>query len=290
MTHIHETYSKNAKIVVYPGDCLELLKQIPDGQAKLIVTSPPYNLGKEYEKRLPLKDYLEEQKKILKQCVRILDDKGSLCWQVGTYVRSGEVFPLDSLFYPIIKDLGLKMRNRIIWHFNTGLTCKKRFSGRHETVMWFTKSKEYLFNLDSVRIPRISPVTKHDRGANKGKPIGSPLGKNPEDVWHIPKFMAENCGHPCQYPIALIERLILAFTNSGDLVVDPFLGSGTTAIAALLHDRKCAGAEKIPDYRQIIKERIHKIEGNSLKYRSLKDVIELNSFLTRKIEKKTKTK
>ena len=279
MTHINETFSEYAKLVVYPGDCLNLLKQIPDGHATLVVTSPPYNLGKEYEKRVPLKDYLEQQRKVIKECVRILNGRGSLCWQVGTYVQSGEVFPLDNLFYPIIKELGLKMRNRIIWHFNTGLTCQKRFSGRHETVMWFTKSDEYVFNLDPVRVPRRAPMKKHVSGPNKGKLMGNRLGKNPEDVWHIPKYVPERTRHPCQYPVALIERLILALTNSGDLVVDPYLGSGTTAIAALLHGRKCAGAEKIPRYQEIIQKRVKAFECETLKYRSLNDIVGLNSSL-----------
>ena len=113
-----------------------------------MVTSPPYNLDKDYEDKLNLDEYIEQQRKIIKESVRILHEKGSICWQVGNYVNNGEIVPLDIVLYPIFKSLGLHLRNRIIWHFGHGLHASKRFSGRYEVILWFTKSNEYTFNLN----------------------------------------------------------------------------------------------------------------------------------------------
>ena len=147
---IFSKYNPKARIVLHHGDINNLLSNLPNNFAKLIITSPPYNLGKEYETRVALKTYLNIQNEIIKELVRVLADDGSICWQVGNYVEKGEVFPLDIYYYDIFKDLGLFLRNRIIWHFGHGLHAKKRFSGRYETILWFTKSKDYIFNLDPV--------------------------------------------------------------------------------------------------------------------------------------------
>jgi len=271
MTKIYIKYSNNAKIALYNGDCIDLLRQIPDSKAMLIVTSPPYNLGMEYEKRLSFSEYLKFQTKVIKECVRILHPKGSICWQVGNYREFGEHFPLDLVLHPIFKKHGLKLRNRIIWHFRGGVSLKNRFSRRYETVMWYTKTDNYCFNLDSVRVPRIYPPKKYKKGINKGLPMGSPLGKNPGDVWIIPHVQnnhPEKTEHPCQFPVGLIERLILSMTNKGDLIVDPFIGSGTTAAAALLHGRRCVGADKMNKYIKIAKKRIKQVHNGTLKYKS----------------------
>lgn len=100
-----------------------MLRSIPNGVIQLVVTSPPYNIGKEYERRLDLDHYVAEQSEIIAECVRVLNDKGSICWQVGNYVEDGAILPLDSLLFPVFRNLGLKMRNRIIWHFEHGLHC-----------------------------------------------------------------------------------------------------------------------------------------------------------------------
>ena len=115
--NIVERFNPAARAVVHEGDCREMLRGMPDGVIQLVVTSPPYNLGKEYENRLHLDDYIEDQRKVIIECVRVLADGGSICWQVGNFVDDGAITPLDSLLYPIFADLGLKMRNRIVWHF-----------------------------------------------------------------------------------------------------------------------------------------------------------------------------
>ena len=129
-----DRFGVDENLVMHAGDCLDLLAAIPDGSIQLIVTSPPYNLGKEYEKRLKRDAYVKQQEAVIRECVRVLASTGSLCWQVGNFVDKGEIVPLDTMLYPLFAGLGLKLRNRIIWHFEHGLHCSNRFSGRYETV------------------------------------------------------------------------------------------------------------------------------------------------------------
>jgi adenine-specific DNA-methyltransferase len=270
------SFDRTADLILFNGDCLDLLPQIPDGFVKLVVTSPPYNLGKPYENRLDLNEYLTQQRKVIKECVRVLDDQGSICWQVGNYVNDGEIIPLDILLYPTFASLELHLRNRIVWHFGHGLHASKRFSGRYEVILWFTKGNEYTFNLDAVRVPQKYPKKKHFKGPKKGQLSGNPLGKNPSDVWEIPNVKAnhvEKTIHPCQFPVELIERLVLSMTDEGDWVLDPFIGVGTAAIAALMHNRKAIGAEIVPEYVEIAKERIHLAGKGELRIRPMERAV-----------------
>jgi len=265
-------FDRTADLILFEGDCLDLLSGIPDGFVKLAVTSPPYNLGKPYESRLELDEYLGQQRRIIEECVRVLDNRGSICWQVGNYVDNGEIIPLDIALYPIFSSLGLHLRNRIVWHFGHGLHASKRFSGRYEVILWFTKGNEFTFNLDAVRVPQKYPTKKHFKGPKKGQLSGNPLGKNPSDIWEIPNVKAnhvEKTAHPCQFPVELIERLVLSMTDEGDWVLDPFIGVGTTAIAALMHGRKAIGAEIMPEYVEITKERIRLAERGVLRIRPM---------------------
>jgi len=265
-------FDQTADFILFEGDCLDLLSLMPDGFVKLVVTSPPYNLGKPYETRLDLDEYLDQQRRIIEECVRVLYERGSICWQVGNYVKNGEITPLDIVLYPVFASLGLHLRNRIVWHFGHGLHASKRFSGRYEVILWFTKSNEYVFNLDAVRVPQKYPKKKHFKGPKKGQFSGNPLGKNPSDIWEIPNVKAnhvEKTIHPCQFPVELIERLVLAMTNKSDWVLDPFIGVGTTAIAALMHDRRAIGAEVVPEYVEVAKERVRLAEKGKLRIRPM---------------------
>jgi len=256
---INHRFIPSGNIVLYEGDCLDLLKMVPDDTFQLVITSPPYNIGKEYERRMKLDAYLDQQAAVIRECVRCLSPYGSICWQVGNYVEGGAIIPLDTILYPIFTGLGLKMRNRIIWHFEHGLHCSRRFSGRYETIIWFSKSDEYIFNLDQVRVPQKYPGKKHFKGPKVGEYSSNPLGKNPGDLWIIPNVKSnhvEKTEHPCQYPVELIERLVLSMTNEGDWVFDPFVGAGTSIVAAIRHKRKGAGAEIYPQYVKIATERI----------------------------------
>lgn len=269
---IASRFDGDANTVVWAGDCLDVLAQIPDEALQLVVTSPPYNLGKEYEKRLNLAHYLEQQERVIRECVRALSPTGSICWQVGNYVDNGAIIPLDTILYPVFAKQGLKMRNRIIWHFEHGLHCKNRFSGRYETIIWFTKSDNYVFNLDPVRVPQKYPGKKHFKGEKAGQYSCNPLGKNPGDLWVIPNVKSnhvEKTDHPCQFPVELVERLVLSMSNAGDWVFDPFLGAGTSVIAALRHGRKGAGAEVFPAYVEIARERIQQEMAGTLRTRPM---------------------
>lgn len=270
--NIGEKFKPSALAVVHEGDCRQMLRGMPSGAVKLVVTSPPYNLGKEYESRLCLDEYLKEQREVITDCVRVLSDGGSICWQVGNFVEHGAIVPIDSLLYPIFADLGLKMRNRIVWHFEHGLHCSRRLSGRYETIMWFTKGDDYFFDVDPIRVPQKYPGKKYFKGPKTGQYSCNPLGKNPGDVWTIPNVKSnhvEKTGHPCQFPVELIERLVLSLTQEGDWVLDPFLGTGTSIIAALRHNRRGVGAEVLNKYVEIAKSRITLAAQNDLPVRPM---------------------
>lgn len=284
LPQIAEYFSCDDRIILHTGDTYDFLKNIPDNSATLIITSPPYNIGKEYETRTSINLYLEQQKPVVIELIRILKKEGSLCWQVGNFVEDFEVFPLDVFYYDIFKKQHLKLRNRIIWYFGHGLHASKRFSGRYETLLWFTKSDNYIFNLDSIRVPAKYPGKRHFKGPNKGKPSGNPLGKNPSDiwefvaqdweseVWNIPNVKAnhpEKTIHPCQFPVELVERCVIALTNKNDWVLDPYCGVGSALIAGLKHDRRVIGCDKEPKYTEVAKQRIVNFHTGKLRVRPL---------------------
>lgn len=254
-------------------DNLVFMRDLPSESMKLIVTSPPYNIGKAYEKRRTLETYLSSQAQVISESVRLLHPHGSICWQVGNHITpEGEVVPLDIVLYHLFKDHGLTLRNRIVWHFEHGLHCTKRFSGRYETILWFTKSAEYTFNLDPVRVPSKYPNKRHFKGARIGELSGNPLGKNPSDVWIIPNVKSnhiEKTIHPCQFPVELIERLVLSLTNEGDNVFDPYLGVGSTVIAALKHERQGYGCDIIQEYIAIAWDRVDALRNGTLRTRPM---------------------
>jgi adenine-specific DNA-methyltransferase len=258
--------------VLHHGDCLALLSRVPDRAIRLIATSPPYNIGKPYEKRLRLEQYVEQQARVIRECERALMDGGSICWQVGNYVEGGRIVPLDIALYPIFDSLGLRLRNRIVWHFEHGLHCARRFSGRYETILWFTKGEDYPFDLDSVRVPQKYPGKKHYKGPRVGQLSANPLGKNPGDVWIIPNVKhnhVEKTAHPCQFPVELIERLVLALTRPGEWVLDPFAGVGSALVAAILHGRRAAGAEVVGEYASTASERLRRAHAGTLRTRPM---------------------
>lgn len=281
---ISSSFTPDAERVIAHGDCNQIMERLPSGFAKLIITSPPYNLGKVYEKETDLDEYLKSLAPTVVQLVRILSNEGSLCWQVGNYVNKGEVYPLDVFYYHLFKSYGLKLRNRIIWYFDHGLHASKRFSGRYETLLWFTKSDQYTFNLDPIRVRSKYPGKRHFKGDKKGELSGNPLGKNPSDIWHIvlndwetalwniPNVKnnhPEKTVHPCQFPIELVERCVLALTNEGEWVFDPFSGVGSALLAALKNNRKAMGCEKEEGYLDIARERIAQLYSGALGYRQL---------------------
>lgn len=253
-------WDPDARVVLHEGDTRDLLAAMPDAVAQLVITSPPYNIGKPYERRRTLDEYVAEQAEVIAECVRILRPGGSLCWQVGNHVRDGGIVPLDVVLHPIFaRHPDLVLRNRIVWHFEHGLHCRHRFSGRYEVILWYTRGDDYVFDVDPIRVPQKYPGKRGWKGPRAGQYTGHPLGKNPGDVWVFPNVKSnhvEKTIHPCQFPVELVERFVLAVTRPGDLVVDPYLGVGTTACAAVAHGRRAAGAELVPRYAAIARERI----------------------------------
>ena len=187
-------------------------------------------------------------------------------------MQGGEIFPLDIFVYQIAKEFSLKLRNRIVWCFEHGLNSSKRLSGRYETILWFTKGDRYVFNLDHIRVPQKYPGKKYFKGPKLGQYSCNPLGKNPGDVWTIPNVKhnhIEKTEHPCQFPIELIERLVLALTNKGDLVVDPYAGVASALCAAIKCGRRAAGAEISKRYVDIGLDRIMKMVAGELQTRPM---------------------
>ncbi len=247
---------------IHRAKFLEFSSNIPNESIDLIVTSPPFNIGKEYEKKQPLDHYLTWMTEVLSECTRILKKSGSIFWQVGTYVGKKRAhYPLDVIIFPLFVNLKLIPRNRIIWIRQHGTHAKYKFSNRHEAILWFTKSYEYKFNLDEVRVPQKFQTKKNYRkGKNYGELSCNPRGKNPGDVWafrNVKHNHEEQTEHPCQFPEDMIERIILATTNINDIVLDPFIGSGTTAVVAKRFNRRFIGCEIIKNYIDIANHRLN---------------------------------
>jgi adenine-specific DNA-methyltransferase len=264
------TYQEQVDLVLFQGRCEELLASIPNEVIQLVVTSPPYNIGKAYEQRVDLDTYVGEQARIIEEAVRVLTPSGSICWQVGNHVQKGEVFPLDAVLYPVFKRLGLKLRNRIVWSFEHGLHATRRLSGRHETILWFTKGENYSFDLDPIRVPQKYPNKRAFKGPKVGTLTGNPLGKNPGDVWTIPNVKSnhiEKTIHPCQFPVELVERLVLSMTRPGDRVLDPYGGVGSSVLAAALNGRRGLMAEVVPEYIWIARQRLKSAECGDIRTR-----------------------
>ena len=264
--------STTAPARVACADNIDFLRGIPDEAVKLVVTSPPYNIGKNYERRTTLRAYVESQASVVAECVRVLHPQGSICWQVGNYVGDGEIVPLDIMLYETFRAHSLRLRNRIIWHFGHGLHCSRRLSGRYETINWWTKGDTYTWHLDPIRIPPKYPGKRHFKGPNAGKLSCNPKGKNPTDVWEIPNVKSnhpEKTTHPCQFPVELVERLVLSMTDPGDIVLDPYMGVGSAVLAAIKHDREGYGCDIMPEYVDIARERIRSLRAGTLKLRPM---------------------
>lgn len=256
------------------GDSRNLLKTIPDESVKLVVTSPPYNIGKPYGKykdKIPLNEWKDLIFDITKEIYRVLTSDGSFFLNLSPvpFGEGKEILPLPYIGYEIMKSAGFYIRNIITWTFNNMQNCVQRLSGRYENIIWGVKDiKHYVFNLDDVRVPYI---TQNDKRL-KGGP-----GRNPTDVWYfnrVNNMTKEKLGlsHPTIYPIEMIERIIKMSSNVGDIVLDPFLGSGTTVVAALKLGRQGVGFELDQTYESEILHRV--LSEASITQPSLFDLID----------------
>lgn len=271
-------FIKQQKYIWYKGNCLDLLDKLPDESVQLIFTSPPYSIKKEYEKGYSLADVLAFQEELIEDCFRVLKPEGSICWQVGNYVdgEGGERVPWDILLYKVFRRLGLKLRNRIIWHYEHGMHARHFFSGRYETILWFTKTDDYTFNLDPVRVAQKQPTKRFYKGPRKGELSCNPLGKNPGDVWAITNIKNNHPekipgGHPCQFPLELVDRAIKSMSQPGDVVLDPFGGVATTLVAAMKNKRIGVGAEIQASYHKTGLARVKSASKKMSKIKSLRN-------------------
>lgn len=262
---------------LFTGDCEELIRRMPDESVDLTITSPPYCMGKEYEQSRSVEDFIANQKRILPEIARITRPGGSICWQVGYHVVNQAAYPLDYAVFSILTEIPeIILRNRIIWTFGHGLHASLRFSGRHETVLWFTKGADYYFDLESVRVPQKYPGKRHYKGAHKGQFSCNPKGKNPGDVWDIPNVKAghlEKVGHPCQFPVAVAERLVRALCPKLGVVFDPYSGSGSTGVAAAINKCRFIGSEISTDYQSMARHRLISAYNGTARFRPAEQAI-----------------
>ena len=261
---------------IYLGDCLELLRKLPDESVQLVVTSPPYNIGRGLDNRVKLEDYLAFNKKVITQCSRVLRNTGSIFWEVGSYTRNGAIYPLDIKFFSIFEELRMIPRNRIVWTKSHGVHSRRKFSCRHEAMLWFTKTDNYLFNLDPIRVPQLWPKKKSYAGPNKGKVSSHPKGKNPGDIWDFEQVKwnhPEQTIHTSQFPEKLVERVMLATTTKEpptNVVFDPYMGSGTTALVAQTLERRFLGAEIVEKYWKVSLLRLAGVPDKNRNFVNLK--------------------
>lgn len=262
------------KFTLFNEDSSKLLKEFEDNSIDLTLTSPPYCIGKAYDIHTTIDGFREVNQPVMEAIYKKTKNGGSICWQVGHHINNGEIIPLDFITYEMFKkiDPNIKLRNRIIWTFGHGANCKKRFSGRHETILWFSKGNDCFFDLDSVRIKQKYPGKKYYKGNKKGEYSCNPLGKNPGDVWEIPNVKAhhiEKTLHPCQFPVALAQRIIRALCPPQGIVLDPFMGVGSTGAASMIEKRNFKGIEIKKEYYDIAERRIKDAQKGLLKYRDI---------------------
>ena len=220
---------------------------------------------------MTVEDFHRFHEEVIPLVARVVKPGGSICWQTGYHVKKQQLFPLDYSVFTIFEhQTDFILRNRIIWTFGHGMHERRRFSGRHEVMLWFTKGEIATFNLDAVRVPQKYPGKRHYKGPNKGTWSGNPLGKNPSDVWELPHVKAqhpEKENHPCQFPIALAQRVIRSLTIADAVTCDPFAGTGSTGAAALIEGRRFVGAEINSAYVVIMKKRLAQSISGRIRYR-----------------------
>lgn len=258
-------YYENEMSIIYNVDCVDALDSLMSSNLRInsTITSPPYNIGKEYESVLGIDEYVNWIVGIINQIYQITEDNGSFIFNVG-YLKvegKGRAVPIPYLLWDKIP---FYLTQEIVWNYGAGVACRNYLSPRNEKVLWYIKNeKDYTFNLDPIRDPNV----KYPNQKKNGKLRCNTLGKNPSDVWQIAKVTSgknrssiERMPHPAQFPEDLISRAILGFTNEEDLILDPFMGSGTTARVAMLNNRYSIGFELNEEYCQTIAKRLEQTE------------------------------
>jgi adenine-specific DNA-methyltransferase len=246
-------------VLLYEGDCLELMAKLPAEQFALTVTSPPYNIGKEYEQSKSLDQYLDWCTGWIAEIGRLTCDAGAFWLNLG-YLAVPDRARAMPIPYLLWDRVPLFLVQEVVWHYGAGVAARHAFSPRNEKFLWYVKdSDNYYFDLDAVRDPNVKYPNQFKNGRRKV----NPLGKNPTDVWSFPKVTSgsrrsskERTAHPAQFPSAVIERIIKACSPPGGLILDPFMGSGTVAEVGQRLGRKVVGFEIEPRYLEIAEKRL----------------------------------
>jgi adenine-specific DNA-methyltransferase len=246
-------------LAIYQMDCLEAMRLLPENLVDLTITSPPYNIGKEYEELAQLEHYLEWCETWISEIHRITSENGTFWLNLG-YLQVEEKGLAVPIPYLLWDRTPFYFLQEVVWNYAAGVACKKRFSPRNEKLLWYVKdNKSYTFNLDAVRDPNV----KYPNQKKNGKLKCNPLGKNPTDVWQITKVTSgknraspERTPHPAQFPLSLVERMLKTSSNLGDIVLDPFMGSGSTAECAFRNGRFVIGFELKNEYISFAQQRI----------------------------------
>jgi adenine-specific DNA-methyltransferase len=256
-----EPFYENGSSIIYNTDCLSGLRKLAEAGIEFdsTITSPPYNIGKEYEEIMPVDSFINWLVEISNSIYEITKQDGSYLLNVGylEVPNKGRAVPITYLLWDKIK---FYLNQEIIWNYGAGVAAKNYLSPRNEKVLWYLKDKEnYTFNLDDIRDPDV----KYPNQKKNGKLRCNTLGKNPSDVWQIAKVTSgtnrssdERTNHPAQFPADLITRMIMGFTNEGDCILDPFMGSGTTAEVCMNNNRYAVGFEIRKDYCETIANRL----------------------------------
>lgn len=267
-------YSKDG-FILYNNDNEEIMQKIKnsDFRVDLTVTSPPYNIGKEYETNMTIEDYINWSQKWIQSVYDITKTDGSFWLNVGYLPvdKIGKAVPITYLLWDKIQ---FYLMQEIVWKYGAGVSAKKFFAPRNEKFMFYVKNeKNYVFNLDAVRDKNV----KYPNQKKNGKLRCNPLGKNPTDVWDFPKVTSgknrsskERTAHPAQFPLSVIDRVVKVSSNELDIVFDPFSGSGTTGIASHGNYRIYIGTEIDKKYCDLSIERFENY---------LKEKNELNNTL-----------
>jgi adenine-specific DNA-methyltransferase len=252
-------YFSSPNCLSYNMDCLEGMTALQKGAINLAITSPPYNIGKEYESAMEIEEYIGWCSTWLQQVARLIADNGAFWLNLG-YIPIGDRGKAIPIPYLLWDKIPMFLQQEVVWNYGAGVAGKRFFSPRNEKFLWYLKNSDsYTFNLDQIRDPNV----KYPNQKKNGKIKVNPIGKNPSDVWEFPKVTSgagraskERTPHPAQFPIAVIDRIILGCSNPNDLIMDPFLGSGTTAAVAIRRGRYCVGFEIRKDYCDIACERL----------------------------------
>jgi adenine-specific DNA-methyltransferase len=249
-------------VLLYRGDCLALMRSIPRSSIPLTVTSPPYNIGKEYENIRCVEDYVEWTGQWTSLVYDLTTNDGAFWLNLGYFSldERAKAIPIPYLVWDKIQFFLIQ---EVVWNYGAGVAGRLFFSPRNEKFLWYVKDGNcYTFNLDNVRDPDV----KYPNQKKNGKLKCNPLGKNPTDVWQIPKVTSgtdrsskERTPHPAQFPIELVSRIILASSNPQNVVLDPFAGSGSLLEAAIRTGRKAIGIEINEGYIAIAVERLRKV-------------------------------